>query len=128
MEYMPTYLHLELESIGLSISGCDNLGNVQLSDPDTNNLVPLILAAHNKPLSSDECLSLKAVITNEHWISYVNVRNAPISLQRQVRFKEITDLMYLKIIEEAHVNNTTPDISDWIAAKNTIREQLPYLE
>ena len=120
--------HNELISVGLNISGCDSSGNVHLNEPDTNNLAPLVLAAHEQPLTSDECLALQAAITEEQWLAYCDCRKQPIRAQRAERYKNECDPLYLKITEDAIKANTTPDYSEWLTLKDTIRSELPYPE
>lgn len=131
--------HNELISIGLSISGCDSSGNVQISsrptcpegeeltwvDP-TDTLIELCLAAHEQPLSSTEALALQAELSEAEWLAYTEVRKQPIRNARAARYKEECDVLYLKLIEDATVANTTPDLSTWVAAKNAVRADLPY--
>lgn len=119
-------LHNELVSVGLSISGCDSSGNVHLNEPDTNNLAPLVLAAHEKPLTSDECIALQAAITNEQWLAYGDCRKQPVRVNRAERYKNECDPLYLKITEDALKANTTPDYSEWLSLKENIRLELPY--
>ena len=118
--------HNELISVGLSISGCDSSGNIHLNSPDTNNLAPLILAAHEQPLTSDECLALQAAITEEQWLAYTEARKAPIRAKRAERYKNECDPLYLKITEDTLKANTTPDYSEWLSLKDSIRSELPY--
>ena len=145
-------LHNELISIGLSISGCSSDGTVHISqrptcpegeeltwvDP-TDTLVALVLAAHEKALSSDECLALEAELTPEQWLAYTDARKAPIRALRNARYKEETDPMLLSALESAMKTATAsngeiivalPEASanEWLAAKNTVRESLPYRE
>jgi hypothetical protein len=47
---------------------------------------------------------------------------------RQRRFRDEADVLYLKITEEALVANTTPDYTEWLTLKATIRADLPYSE
>ena len=119
-------LHQELISAGLTISGCDSYGNVQLLEPDTNNLVPLVLAAHEQSLTSTEALTLQAAITNEQWLAYQDVRKQPIRQQREARYRTECDSLYLTITENALKAQTTPDYSTWLSLKQEIRESLPY--
>ena len=121
-------LHNELISVGLSISGCSSDGTVHFIEPDTNNLAPLVLAAHEKPLTSDECLTLQAAITEEQWLAYQDARKAPIRAQRAERYKTECDPLYLKITEDALKANITPDYSEWLSLKENIRLELPYPE
>jgi hypothetical protein len=47
---------------------------------------------------------------------------------RQRRYREETDPLQLKALEDAVTNNTTPDYTNWLAAKELIRTELPYSE
>jgi hypothetical protein len=132
-------LHQELTSIGINISGCDSSGNVQISsrptcpegeeltwvDP-TDNLVALVLVAHEQPLTSDECLALQNAVSEDTWLAYQECRKQPIRTQREFRYRTEADSLYLKITEDSIKNNTTPDYSPWILLKDTIRTELSY--
>ena len=118
--------HNELTSVGLNISGCDSNGGIQFTQPDTNNIAPLVLAAHEQPLTSDECLALQAAITEQQWTAYQETRKEPIKAQRAERYKSECDPLYLKITEDALKANTTPDYSEWLTLKENIRLELPY--
>ena len=120
--------HNELVSVGLIIAGCDGEGNVHLLEPDTNNLAPLVFAAHEQPLTSTECLALQAAISELQWAAYVDCRKQPIRGQREARYRTETDALRMKADEDAFKNNTTPDLSTWVAAKDQIRIDLPYQE
>ena len=121
-------LHAEYVAVGLSISSCDFDGNVELLEPDINNLVPLVFSAFNKPLTSPECLTLKNAITNDLWQAYVNCINIPIQAVRELRYKNECDALYLSIVEKSIITNTTPDFTPWIQLKEDIRKSLPYYE
>lgn len=125
----------ELVSCGLSISGCDSSGNVHFLAPDENNIGPLVLAAHEQPLTSDECLALQAVLAPEQWTSYVNARNAPIKQARSERYKNETDPLFMKCFESASVIEdgdyydcrvAKTDFDGWKQAKEAVRLELPY--
>ena len=118
--------HSELVAAGLSISGCDSSGNYHLTQPDENNIGPLVLAAHGMALTSDECLALQAAITEDAWLAYQDARKAPIRAKRAERYKHECDPVYLKITEDALKANTTPDYSEWLQLKENIRLELPY--
>ena len=118
--------HNEVVSCGLNVSGVDASGNLGLLTPDTNNLAPLVLAAHEQPLTSDECLALQAAITEEQWLAYQDARKQPIRAMRAERYKTECDPLYLKITEDALKANTTPDYSEWLTLKENIRQELPY--
>lgn len=145
-------LYSEFRSVGLSIIGCDSEGNTQIAsrptcpegqeltwtDP-TDTLVALVLAAHEKALSSDECLALEAELTPEQWLAYQDARKAPIRSQRNARYKEETDPMLLSALESAMKIATAsngeiivalPEASakEWLAAKDAVRNELPYSE
>ena len=128
-------LHDELSSVGLAISGCDSSGNVHLLEPDTNNLVPLVLAAHEQLLTSTECLTLKDAITNEQWLAYQEVRDAPMRQAREAKYREMADALLFKAIETATqvVEGKTvtlvfdkADLDAWKTTKEAIRVELPY--
>jgi hypothetical protein len=121
-------LHNELTSVGLLISGCDSSGNIHWNGEPNQELVDLVLATHGQLLTSDECLALQAAITEEQWISYTEARKAPIKAQRAERYKLECDPVYLKITEDALIANTTPDYSEWLQLKDSIRNDLPYSE
>ena len=123
-------LNNELISVGLSIFGCDSSGNVQLLEPDTNNLVPLVLAAHEQPLNSTECLALQAAITNEQWLAYQDCRKAPIRSLREQRYRAETDALFMVACEDSTIgdSNWLAAIESWRTAKENIRTELPYEE
>ena len=118
--------HNELVSCGLSISGCDSSGNIHFNEPDTANVAPLVLAAHEQHLSSDECLALQMALTEQQWLAYQDARKAPVRSQRAERYRQEADPIYLKATEDALINNTTPDYSEWLVIKAAIRSELPY--
>lgn len=147
--------HNELVSCGLSIGGCDSSGNVHISqrpsapiidgEPDTNwsdptdSIIALALAAHGQPLSSDECLALQALLTEEQWIAYQDCRKAPVRAMRAERYKSVTDPLFMAAMEESttlfdaveQVYNVKVDKTKWdlwLESKNAIREELPYPE
>ena len=129
--------HNELISCGLSISGCDSSGNIHFLAPDENNIGPLVLAAHEQHLSSDECLALMAALTEEQWLAYQDCRKAPIRAQRAERYRSVTDPLFMAAMEESttlfdaveQVYNVKVDKTKWdlwLESKNTIRTELPY--
>lgn len=129
--------HSELVSCGLKISGADSSGNIHFMEPDVNDIGPLVAAAHGQSLASDECLALQAAITEDQWNSYIAARQAPIKAQRAERYKNETDSLFLKCFEEATVVEdgdyynckvAKTDFDGWKAAKQVIREELPYEE
>lgn len=121
-------LHNECVACGLLISCCESDGTIQFLEPDSNNIAPLILSAHNKPLSSDECLALQSALTEDQWLAYQDARKAPVRAQRAERYRQEADPVYLKITEDAIKANTTPDYSEWVTIKDQIRTELPYPE
>jgi hypothetical protein len=132
-------LHNELIAVGLLVSGCDSEGNVHLAEPDTNNLVPLVLAAHGQPLASDECVALQAAITEAQWLAYQECRKAPTKQTRANLYKETTDPLFMAAMEESttlfdaveQVYNVKVDRTkwdEWLAAKELIRTENPYPE
>ena len=58
----------------------------------------------------------------------LNNRNRDLSIQarRQQRYRDEADPVYLKAVEDAVIHNAEPDLSEWIAIKAQIREELPY--
>ena len=143
--------HSELTSSGLEISGCSSDGTVHLlsrpsaplidGEPDpnwvdqTDTIIEAVKNAHGMKLTSDECLALQAAITEDQWNSYIAARQAPIKAQRAERYKNETDSLFLKCFEEATVVEdgdyynckvAKTDFDGWKAAKQVIREELPY--
>jgi hypothetical protein len=130
-------LHNELISVGLSISGCDSSGNISWLGEPNESLAALVLAAHEQPLTSDECLALQAAVSEDAWVAYVEARKQPVRALRAARYKNETDAMFLKAFEEStrtedgdlyilKVPKTNFDA--WTAGKNIIRQELPYPE
>ena len=121
-------LYKELASIGLFVAGFDVEMNVQLLEPDTNNLVPLVLSAHSQPLSSDACQSLKQAITTDQWDKYCEARNEPIRQQRNTRYRNETDPMRLSLDDKHEIGSEEwlAGLTNWKAAKQAIRESLSY--
>lgn len=128
-------LHDELVSVGLSIVGCDSSGNVQLIDPDTDNLIPLVIAAHEQLLTSNECLALQSAITGEQWLAYQDIRNAPMRQAREAKYKLMADALLFKAIENATqvaegeavtLVFDKADLDVWKTTKDVIRAELPY--
>ena len=149
----PTILFNELTSLGIPISGCDSSGRVDLlmsrnkvisidngdntfgsqtlDEPSdefirATELIELIKAAHGKSLSSDECIELKDYVTELEWEAYCECRKTPIRSQRAARYAAECDSLYLKLIEDAAIANTTVDLTEWLQLKSTIRAELPY--
>jgi hypothetical protein len=91
-------------------------------------LLELIVSAHEQLLTSTEALALQAAITNEQWLAYQEVRKVPIRQAREARYRTECDSLYLTITENALKAQTTPDYSEWVALKDSIREDLPYKE
>lgn len=136
-------LHNEIVACGIFINGADSSGNIQISsrptcpegeeltwtDP-TDNLVVLCLAAHEKALSSDECLALMAELTPEQWLAYQDCRKAPIRQQREARYRSECDPLRMKMDEDHDTNSTewATALLQWKAAKALIRQALPYPE
>ena len=127
--------HSELVACGLPISGCSSDGTIHFLAPDENNIAPLVLAAHGQPLSSDECQALQAVLTEQQWLAYQEARKAPVRAMRAERYKIETDALFLKCFEDATVVEdgdyynckvAKTDFDGWKAAKQIIREELPY--
>ena len=148
-------LHNELTSLSIPISGCDSEGRVDLLlqrnkvisidngdntfgtqtlDEDSDEfiratmLVELVLAAHEQPLSSTEALALQQACSEAEWLAYTECRKQPIRNARAARYATETDVLRLKMDEDA-----LPDSEQWLAArdawilaKNTIRNELPY--
>lgn len=134
-------LHNTLVAVGLDISGCDANGNVHLNAPDTNNLVPLVIAAHEKTLASPEVETLKNALggdTDPRWIAYVDCRKDPIRKARALRYEAETDSMFLKAFEhtEGAIDTeidgklvrvpSAEKVEAWESAKAQIRAELPY--
>lgn len=135
-------LHHSLQAVGLDISGCDANGNVHLNAPDTNSLIPLVIAAHEKRLKSDECLALKTALggeTDPRWLAYVDARKAPVKEKREARYRsKETDNLFMKAFETAEgaidtvISGvsvrlpSTAKLQDWENKKLQIRNELPY--
>ena len=120
-----------LRVVGLSVAGCDSDGNISWQSeplPEQEEIVFGVLAAHEQPLTSDECLALQQLLTQEQWIAYQDARKQPIREQRAIRYKNDADTAYLKAVEDALRNKTEPDFTEWLAKKDAIREALPYPE
>ena len=145
--------HSELVACGPSISGCSSDGTVHLlsrptaplieGEPDpnwtdpTDSIIEAVKNAHGMALSSDECLTLQALLSEEQWTSYIAARQAPIKAQRAERYKNETDSLFLKCFESASLVEdgdyynckvAKTDFDGWKAAKQVIREELPYPE
>ena len=120
--------HSEFIACGVNISSVDSDANIHFIEPDIANLAPLVLAAHEKPLSSDECLALEAELTPEQWLAYQECRKAPIKAQREARYRAECDPMRLKLDEDYDIGseNWLTGLAAWKSAKAAIREDLPY--
>jgi len=57
-----------------------------------------------------------------------NDPNKYIRSLREKKFKEEADPLFLTITEDAIRLNITPDYSDWLLLKDSIREKFPYHE
>lgn len=132
-------LHQELCACGLVISGCDSDGNISLLEPDTSNIMPLVLAAHGQTLSSDECLALQTALSESDWLAYCDCRKQPIRQARAEIYKSTTDPLFMAAMEESttlfdaveQVYNVKVDKAKWdlwLAAKNQVRDENPYPE
>ena len=155
-------LHNELTSLSIPISGCDSSGNVQLlvsrnkviqidngdgtfgsqtldEDSDeyirANQIVALALAAHEQPLSSEPAQALKAELTELEWQAYCECRNQPVKAARAVKYKEITDALFMSTFENATKTKSgetytlkvpVSSFDEWTTAKQNIRDSLPY--
>ena len=119
-------LFQELLSIGLPVYSVGSDTGIKINGADDNNLVSTALAAHGQPLSSEECLALQSLLTEDQWSAYQDARKAPVKAARAERYKNECDPLYLKITEDAIKANTTPDYSEWLTLKDTIRSELPY--
>jgi hypothetical protein len=145
-------LHNEITSIGININGCSSDGTVQIAsrptcpegeeetwvDP-TDTLVALVLAAHEQPLSSDECLALQAELSEDAWLAYTECRKAPIKQARAALYKDSTDPLLLSALETALKTATATNgeitvvlsetaTQEWLTAKDTVRTNNPYPE
>ena len=136
--------HNELVAAGLSINGCDSSGNVHLlsrptaplidGEPDpnwfdpTDSIIEAVKNAHGKASTSDECAALHALLSEEQWLACLEAKKAPVRDLRASRYTREADPIYLKAIEDGLINNTTPDLSGWLAIKAQIRADLPYEE
>ena len=125
----------EINSVGLNANMCNSDGDINLTEPDITDLVPLVLAAHGQPLSSDECLALQMALTEQQWLAYQDARKAPIRQQRAERYKNECDAMFLKCFEEAtlvedgdyyNCKVAKANFDGWKAAKEIVRSELPY--
>lgn len=129
-------LYDELVACGLAVVGIDGQDNVHFAQESESEISPLIIAAHDKSLDSVECLALKQAISLDLWDAYVAARNAYIEEQRIQRYRNETDPLFMKVMEEATV---IPDgdycqiklplttFQEWKANKEAIRAELPYL-
>lgn len=147
--------HSELVACGLSISGCSSDGTVHIlsrpsaplidNEPDpnwtdpTDSIIEAVKNAHNKLLSSDECLALKSLIGDEIFLNYVEARKEPVRNKRAEIFKSSTDSLLLAAMEESTVLFDTIEQTynvkvdkvkwdEWVAAKSVVRENNPYPE
>lgn len=143
----------ELTSLSIPISGCDSEGNISLLVPYNKviqidngdgtfgsqtldepsdeyirctTLCELVKAAHGKSLTSEAALALQAELSEAEWLAFVDVRKQPVRQARAARYASECDSLYLKLIEDSVVADTTPDLSTWVAAKNAIRAELVY--
>ncbi|MGC8602342.1 MAG: hypothetical protein ACP5VS_01495 [Desulfomonilaceae bacterium] len=132
-------LHGELIACGLDISGCDSSGAIYFLSPDEKNIAPLVLAAHDQPLESDEAKALQAAISEEQWSAYKNARNALVKAFRQAQYSQNCDPIILTALEDSLVTATTTtgkitvklpenDVKTWLAAKENVRNLMPCPE
>jgi len=138
-------LHEELRACGLNINGVDSDGNVSWAGEPTEqegDLAKSILAAHGTTLSADEALTLGERLKPDspEWLAYAEVRKLPVKQQRAQRYVAATDSMFMKAFESSagaadiEINGSTvrvpaaAKLQEWEAAKQTIRQALPYPE
>jgi hypothetical protein len=133
-------MHNELLCCGLNICGVgEGLNGFSVSWSGTSNqgLADLVIAAHEKSLTSDECLALQAAITDEQWLAYQDARKQPVREQRAIRYKNTTDALFMDCFEKAVLKDQGDTYSCdvlkekfdlWRSNKDKIREELPYPE
>lgn len=118
----------EINAVGIS---CRRIRDGVPDVPeDQQELASLVVAAADKQDGDPEIDALKNALgaESEEWAAYVETRKAPIREQRQARYKNETDPMYLKIDEDHTPLSVEWEgaLQDWRNAKNQIREDLPY--
>ena len=127
----------EYKAVGLTIVGVQKNGDIIWSENTDLTLLPLVLAAHEQPLTSTECLALQAAITNDQWLAYIAARQAPIKQARAERYKNETDALLLSAFETALKTATATNgeitvvlsetaTQEWLTAKETVRIENPY--
>lgn len=127
----------ELTACGLSVLGVDSHGIVQFINEDTSGIAPLVIDAHDKALDSPECLALQSAIPEASWGAYLLARNSLIRSQRQERYQNESDPLFLRCFEEAEtqvdgsfcvVRLPVAVFEEWKTLKENIRQSLPYKE
>lgn len=125
-----TALNVLCPGASWSCSG-DSYSGIQWNDTKqdipSQEMINLFLEADGQPLGSTECQLLKEALTPSQWLAYQAIRNSPITAKRQEQYRINCDPLYLSLVEQSTKNNTPLDLSSWIAAKESVREQFPYL-
>ena len=88
-------------SIGLGINGCSYDGRVDWSGTPNEPLASLVFKSLDKPLTSPECLALKAAITPEQWTAYQAVRKVPVDNKRLDKFQTEVLVLLVKLFKTA---------------------------
>lgn len=118
----------ELKAVGLTCSRIrDGVPDVSEEQKELANLV---VAAENKEDGDPDLTALKnhLGVESDQWAAYVEARKAPISEQRQTKYRAETDPMRLKIDEDYEPGSQewADALQEWRNAKDLIRADLPY--
>ena len=89
----------ELSALGITHDGIAD--GIHRFVGDNKEKGVLVLAAHDKPLTSPECLALKAAITPEQWTAYQAVRKVPVDNKRLDKFQTEVLVLLVKLFKTA---------------------------
>ena len=96
----------------------------------SSTIVELVKAAHEKDFSSLEIIELKNYLGefSKEWLAYVDLRKDSTKARRSEMFARQADALYLQAVEKSAREGTPLDLTEWLAAKDSIRNLIQYPE
>lgn len=96
----------------------------------STTIVELVKAAHEKDFSSFEITELKNYLGefSKEWMTYIDFRKDLIKTRRSEMFFRQADALYLQAVEKSAREGTPLDLTEWLAAKDSIRNLIQYPE
>lgn len=123
----------EIRSVGLASDR--TIEGVPIVSGD-KALSVLVIEAHGKTGDAPELTKLRDYLkADSRWDAYVACRKAVIQEQRAEKFKQLTDVLVMDLMESAVTSDTGDGFllsvpkdkwNEWKAAKAKIRTDLPY--